>query len=66
MFADQFAGALAGEPGALAFLAAVVSRWSGARAHLAQARPEFLALLQRLDAHPALAPVIARHWPAPD
>jgi GST-like protein len=67
-FADQFAGpstAIAGEPGALAFLAAVVSRWSGTRSHLANARPEFHATLQRLDAHPALAPVIARHWPAP-
>jgi GST-like protein len=68
MFADQFAGHVAGpcgEPGALAFLAAVVSRWSGTRAHLATARPEFLATLQRLDAHPALAQVIERHWPAP-
>jgi GST-like protein len=63
MFADQFAGQLAGEPGALAFLAAVVSRWSGARRHLASARPDFLATLQRLDAHPALASVLARHWP---
>jgi GST-like protein len=65
MFADQFAGQLSGEPGALAFLAAVVSRWSGTRAHLAATRPEFHATLQRLDAHPALAAVIARHWPKP-
>jgi GST-like protein len=63
VFADQFAGEMTGRPGALAFLAAVVSRWSGTRAHLAIARPEFLATLQRLDAHPALAPVIGRHWP---
>jgi GST-like protein len=63
MFADQFAGQLTGEPGALAFLAAVVSRWSGTRAHLAATRPEFHATLQRLDAHPALAGVVARHWP---
>jgi GST-like protein len=63
IFADQFAGQLSGEPGALAFLAAVVSRWSGTRAHLAATRPEFHATLQRLDAHPALAGVVARHWP---
>jgi GST-like protein len=66
IFADQFAGQLGGEPGALAFLAAVVSRWSGARKHLAAMRPEFHATLTRLDAHPALAPVIARHGPAAD
>jgi GST-like protein len=64
VFADQFASQLSGEPGALAFLAAVVSRWSGARDHLSCARPEFLWTLQSLDKHPALAPVIARHWPS--
>lgn len=63
VFADRFAGALSGEPGALAFLAVVVSRWSGTRAHLATARPDFLARLVQLEAHPALAPVIERHWP---
>lgn len=63
VFADQFLGALQGEPGALAFLAVVVSRWSGTRAHLAAARPDFLARLVELEAHPALAPVIQRHWP---
>jgi GST-like protein len=64
VFADQFGELLAGEPGALAFLAAVVSRWSGSRDALRSRRPEFLATLQRLDTHPALTPVIARHWPA--
>jgi GST-like protein len=66
VFADQFHGALRGEPGALAFLAVVVSRWSGTRAHLATARPDFLARLLELEAHPALAPVIQRHWPDGD
>ncbi len=52
------------EPGALDFMALVVSRWCGARAHLAQARPAFAALLQRLEARPEIAAVLARHWPA--
>jgi len=50
-------------PGALDLLAGVVSRWSGARKALAQRRPDFHALLQRIDAHPQLLPVFARHWP---
>lgn len=68
VFADSFASAaqpfFAGAaPGALDLLAAVVSKWSGTRAHLAQARPDFLALLKRIEAHPRVAPVFARHWP---
>lgn len=66
-FADLFPARpwLGGEsPGALDLLAAVVSRWAGARAHLRTARPEFHAVLARIDAHPAVAPVFARHWPA--
>ncbi len=43
--------------------AAVVSKWSGTRAHLAAAQPGFLALLQRVEAEPAVAAVFARHWP---
>ena len=50
-------------PGALDLLAAVVSKWSGARAHLREARPQFSALLERIDAHPRVEPVFARHWP---
>jgi GST-like protein len=65
VFANQFGAALQGEPGALAFLAAVVSRWSGARQRPAASCPAFAVTLQQLDAHPALAPVIARHWPEP-
>lgn len=66
IFADQFAAQpyLGGsEPGGLDFLAAVVSKWSGTRAFLREARPAFLALLERIDTHPAVAPVFARHWP---
>jgi GST-like protein len=51
------------EPGALDVMAAVVSKWSGTRKHLKTARPAFLALLERIDQHPAVAAVFARHWP---
>jgi GST-like protein len=66
VFADQFGtqpflGGAA--PGALDYLAAVVSRWSGARAHLKQSRPAFAATLERVQAHPVAAPVFAAHWP---
>jgi GST-like protein len=66
VFADTFAVRpyLCGdEPGALDLLAAVVSRWSGARAHIAKARPAFHDALHRIDTHPRVAPVFARHWP---
>lgn len=67
LFADQFGSGkpyLGGdEPGALDFLAAVVSRWSGARKHLGKTRPQLLATLERIEAHPLAAPVFARHWP---
>ncbi|MGF6130110.1 glutathione S-transferase N-terminal domain-containing protein [Pseudomonas frederiksbergensis] len=66
VFADEFSGELyLGEetPGALDVLAAVVSRWAGSREHLRNARPGFYAWLTRIDRHPTLAPVFARHWP---
>lgn len=66
IFADQFPHApfLGGERlGALDLLAAVVSRWSGARAHLAAARPALHATLQRVEADPRIAAIFARHWP---
>ncbi|MBB5193365.1 GST-like protein [Silvimonas terrae] len=50
-------------PGALDFLAVVVSKWSGARAHLQASRPAFSELLTRIELHPAFAPVQARYWP---
>ncbi|MEJ5057691.1 MULTISPECIES: glutathione S-transferase N-terminal domain-containing protein [unclassified Pseudomonas] len=66
VFADQFSGELyLGDepPGALDVLAAVVTRWAGSREHLRSARPGFFAWLERIDRHPTLAPVFARHWP---
>jgi GST-like protein len=66
VFADSFGAEpfLTGtQPGALDMLAAVVSRWSGARAYLRAQRPAFHAILERIQAHPGLAPVFARHWP---
>jgi GST-like protein len=66
IFADAFPASpfLNGERlGALDVLACVVSKWSGARQHLAQSRPAFHALLQRIEADPIVARVFARHWP---
>jgi GST-like protein len=67
-FADMFPAPAAfyggATPGALDLLAAVVSRWSGTRAHLHASRPATFALLERIDADARLAPVFARHWPA--
>ena len=65
MFADLFPARpylAGGEPGALDIHAAVVSKWSGARKHLAEHRPEFHAALVRIDAHPKIALVFAQHW----
>lgn len=66
MFADQFAARpyLSGaQVGALDVLAAVVSRWSGARAHLAARRPALAECLQRIDTDPRLTALFTRHWP---
>ena len=65
MFADLFPARpwLGGETlGALDLIAAVVSRWSGSRAHLEKARPAFHQLLLRIEAAPKVAPVFAEHW----
>jgi GST-like protein len=65
VFADQFQRVLApDEPGALDLLAAVVSKWSGTRPHLREHRPALYATLERIERHPAVAAVFARHWPA--
>jgi GST-like protein len=66
LFADQFPATpwLSGDRlGALDLLAATVSRWSGARQHLAVSRPDFSAALARIEADPRVAAVWARHWP---
>jgi GST-like protein len=65
IFADTFAGKpfLSGaQPGALDFLAVVVSKWSGTRAHLREHRPAFFATLEAIEAHESVAPVFKRHW----
>jgi GST-like protein len=63
MFADQFALFSDERLGALELLAAVVSRWSGARAHLKTHRPQFHGLLERVEEDPRVKEVFARHWP---
>lgn len=71
MFADQFHAPAdpawpwlsGGTPGALDLLAAVVSRWAGARPHLAATRPALHAQLTAIDALPAHAEVMGRHFP---
>lgn len=68
LFADTFKPSpfLNGDtPGALDFLAAVVSKWSGSRAHLKEHRPAFLELMQRIESHPSVAPVFEAHWGKP-
>jgi GST-like protein len=67
VFADQFQPQLmqAPQPGALDILTAVVSKWSGTRAHVKSSRPEFFATLQRIESHPDIAPVFARHFKKP-
>jgi len=66
LFADVFSAApcLGGSDlSALDLLAAVVSKWSGARQHLARHRPAFHETLQRIESVPDVAPIFARHWP---
>jgi len=67
IFADTFRAKpfFSGEqPGALDFLAVVVSKWSGSRAHLAQHRPAMADALRRIETHDVVAPVFRRHWDA--
>ena len=64
MFADEFGSLLKpAKPGALDLLAATVSHWSGARAHIKEARPKLHALLERIESHSTVAPIFERHWP---
>jgi GST-like protein len=66
LFADQFGSRLAaaGRPSGLDVLAAVVSKWSGARKHLQAERPAMFQAIGRIEADPVVAAVFARHWPA--
>jgi GST-like protein len=67
LFADTFTASpyLTGKaPGALDFLAVVVSKWAGTRAHLDKKRPRFAATLRRIEAHRLVQPVFSAHWSA--
>jgi GST-like protein len=67
IFADMFPARpfLAGsEIGALDLYAAVATKWAGSRAHLAERRASFHAALLKVEAHPKVAAVFARNWPA--
>jgi GST-like protein len=48
-------------PGALAFLAVVVSRWSGTRQHLLSEHSGVSRLLAAIEAHPSVAAVLLEH-----
>jgi GST-like protein len=64
LFADLYTDDpvfIAKPPAALAFLAVVVSQWSGARAHLRAAKARFHERLVELERHPRLATVLAEH-----
>ncbi|KTB91124.1 glutathione S-transferase [Pseudomonas syringae ICMP 13102] len=65
-FADLFGEAgiwRCDAPGAMEILASIVTRWSGTREHLRNTRPDFHALLLKVDAEPVVNEVIRRHWP---
>ncbi len=68
LFADQFPAPVdfyaGSRPGALDLLAAVVSRWSGTRAHLQARRSALSALVQRVDGDPEFRDLFLTHWPA--
>ena len=65
MFADIFAPDpyLAGaKPGALDYLAVVVSMWCDARNHIATSRPLFSETLRRIERHDSVEPIFREHW----
>jgi GST-like protein len=64
LFADRFGTLLKPEsPAALDLLAATVSRWSGARAHIKEHRPALHAMLEKVEADSRVAGIFRRHWP---
>ena len=66
MFADLFPAQpflAGGAIGALDVHAVVVSKWAGSRTHLQKARPKFYETLLRIETHPKVAPIFAKHWP---
>jgi GST-like protein len=66
IFADSFVAQpyLSGElPGALDFLALVVSMWCDARGHIAVSRPALAEALVRIASHERVRPTFRGHWP---
>lgn len=66
LFADAFPAhpfLNGAEPGALDILAAVITQWTQTREAMREARPQFYQLLERIDQHPRVAPVMSQHWP---
>ena len=64
-FADTFPATpyLTGrEPGALDYLAAVVTKWSGTRSHMAKTRPRFRQTLLSIEKHKSAVEVFKDHW----
>ncbi|KPC55177.1 glutathione S-transferase family protein [Amantichitinum ursilacus] len=70
VFADTFFHPTPAEPwlggaqlNALDIMAAILSKWTGARKHLAQSRPDFLALMLKIEKTGVMAEIQARYWP---
>jgi GST-like protein len=62
VFSDIFGTKLRpSEPGALVFLAVVVSQWFGTRQHLKTERPSFYETILQLEAHPRLVATLREH-----
>jgi len=49
-------------PGALDYLAVVVSMSCSARNHIARSRPLFSQTLRRIETHDSVAPIFRQHW----
>jgi len=65
IFADTFPATpyLTGkEPGALDYFAAVVTKWSGTRSHMAKTRPHFRQVLLNIEKHESAVEVFKEHW----
>ena len=64
-FADTFPATpyLTGrQPGALDYLAVVVTKWASTRSHLAKTRPGFRQTLLSIEKHESAMDVFKEHW----
>jgi len=50
------------KPGALDYLAVVVSMWCEARNYIATSRPLFSETLRRIEMHDSVEPIFRQHW----